>query len=346
MRKNVAAWLIIFCIGTAMLPMSGGFFYMLTKFGWFHSILGHLASNTITTLVVYNLARFIAENPALKRLSFIKHKSLIILSLMITTLAVNLPFGYYMYQGQVQYLKYVGINSIYMGAATGLVYAVISYLDIERKRKFDEKELELSRMRESKAKAELDALQSKVNPHFLYNALNSIADLSITDGKKGRKMTIALADLFRYSINYSNSNYSTIKDEVEMTEVYLQIEKIRFEDQLNYTVEVEEDLNHYLVPRFLLQPLVENAVKHGMKATGKMTEIKLNIRMDDKGMVFEMLDNGPDFPDELNPGYGVKSVYDKLDLLFPDNYEIHFTNKPQKKVSLFINKLIKDESKV
>jgi len=346
LRKNAAAWVVIFCFSTALMPMNGAFFYMLAKFGWIHSIIGHIASTTITTIVVYNLARAIAESQSLKKLSFIKHKSLVILSLIISTLAINVPFSYYLYQGQMQYLKYAVINSIYLSGATGLVYAVISYLEVERKRKFDAKELELSRMRESKAKAELDALQSKVNPHFLYNALNSIADLSITDGKKGRKMTIALADLFRYSINYSNSNYSTIKDEVEMTEVYLQIEKIRFEDQLNYAVDVEEDLNHYLVPRFLLQPLVENAVKHGMKATGKMTEIKLNIRMDEKGMVFEILDNGPGFPDELNPGYGVKSVYDKLDLLFPNNYEIHFSNKPEKKVSLFIHKLMKDESAV
>ena len=346
LRKNAAAWVVIFCFSTALMPMNGAFFYMLAKFGWIHSIIGHIASTTITTIVVYNLARAIAESQSLKKLSFIKHKSLVILSLIISTLAINVPFSYYLYEGQMQYLKYAVINSIYLSGATGLVYAVISYLEVERKRKFDAKELELSRMRESKAKAELDALQSKVNPHFLYNALNSIADLSITDGKKGRRMTIALADLFRYSINYSNSNYSTIKDEVEMTEVYLQIEKIRFEDQLNYAVDVEEDLNHYLVPRFLLQPLVENAVKHGMKATGKMTEIKLNIRTDEKGMVFEILDNGPDFPEELNPGYGVKSVYDKLDLLFPDNYEIHFSNQPQKKVSLFIHKLMKDESAV
>ena len=346
LRKNAAAWVVIFCFSTALMPMNGAFFYMLAKFGWIHSIIGHIASTTITTIVVYNLARAIAESQSLKKLSFIKHKSLVILSLIISTLAINVPFSYYLYEGQMQYLKYAVINSIYLSGATGLVYAVISYLEVERKRKFDAKELELSRMRESKAKAELDALQSKVNPHFLYNALNSIADLSITDGKKDRRMTIALADLFRYSINYSNSNYSTIKDEVEMTEVYLQIEKIRFEDQLNYAVDVEEDLNHYLVPRFLLQPLVENAVKHGMKATGKMTEIKLNIRMDEKGMVFEILDNGPDFPEELNPGYGVKSVYDKLDLLFPDNYEIHFSNQPQKKVSLFIHKLMKDESAV
>ena len=176
------------------------------------------------------------------------------------------------------FLKYSVISSIYLTAAIGIVYAVISYLDLERKRKFDEKELELSRLRELKAKAELDALHSKVNPHFLYNALNSIADLAITDGSKARKMTVALADLFRYSINYSNNNYSTVKEEVEMAEVYLQIEKIRFEDQLNYTINVDEELNHYLVPRFVLQPLVENAVKHGLKATGKMTEINIGSK--------------------------------------------------------------------
>src|SRR4029079_17675148 len=127
------------------------------------------------------------------------------------------------------------------------------YVNIERKRKLSEKELELSKLQALKTKAELDALHSKINPHFLYNALNSIADLSVTDGKKARKMTIALADLFRYSINYSNNNFSSVKDEVEMANVYLQIEKIRFEDKLNYTLKIGEGLEHYLVPRFVLQ---------------------------------------------------------------------------------------------
>ncbi|MEO7983587.1 MAG: histidine kinase, partial [Bacteroidota bacterium] len=173
-----------------------------------------------------------------------------------------------------------------------------------------------------------------------------IADLSITDGKKARKMTIALADLFRYSINYSNNNYSTVKDEVEMANVYLQIEKIRFEDQLNYSLKVEEELNHYLVPRFVLQPLVENAVKHGLKATGRLTEINLEVKKRGDGLVINIADNGPLFPDELSPGYGVKSVFDKLDLLFPGNYEAHFSNQPVKQVSIHIHKLVKDESAI
>lgn len=343
LRKNIVAWLAIFCISNAMLPMSGGFFYMLAKWGWWWSILGQIISTTVTTLVVYNAVRLIAESSRLKKLPFIQYNILIVITLIITTVSINIPFGYFLYGDKTPYLKYLIINSIYLAGTTGLIYAVISYLDIERKRKFDAKELELSRMRELKAKAELDALHSKVNPHFLYNALNSIADLSITDGKKARKMTIALADLFRYSINYSQNNYSTINDEVAMTEVYLQIEKIRFEDQLNYIVRVEEGAGHYLIPRFILQPLAENAVKHGLKATGQMTEILLEVKQENNVLLIAIADNGPEFPSELVPGYGVKSVFDKMDLLFPDQYEIRFSNHPRKLVSIQINKLLKNE---
>jgi sensor histidine kinase YesM len=226
---------------------------------------------------------------------------------------------------------------------TGLVYITMSYVDLDRKRKLNEKDLEVSKLQALKNKAELDALHSKINPHFLYNALNSIADLSITDGKKARKMTIALADLFRYSINYSNHNYSTVKEELEMTEVYLAIEKIRFEDKLNYSIVLADDVTHYLVPRFILQPVAENAVKHGLKATGKMTEINIEVKNGNEELQIIVADNGPAFPDELIPGYGIKSIYDKLDLLFPDNYEIHFSNQPQKKVSIHIHKLMKNE---
>lgn len=344
LRKNIAAWLIIFCISVAMLPMSGGFFYMVERNGWGWAIVSQFISATACTLIIYNLVRVVAENRQLKKLSFIKHNLLITFTLIIPTLAINIPVTYWMYGKDAElYMKYVLTSSFYLAATTGLVYGVISYLDIERKRKFNEKELELSRLRELKTKAELDVLHSKINPHFLYNALNSIADLSITDGKKARKMTIALADLFRYSINYSDHNYSTIREEIEMAEAYLQIEKIRFEDNLNYSVHVDDDVSHYLVPRFILQSIVENAVKHGLKATGKMTEVVIEVKLENGIIKINVADNGPAFPDELIPGYGLKSIYDKLDLLFPGAYEVYFVNQPRKKVSININKLMKSE---
>jgi two-component system, LytTR family, sensor kinase len=344
LRRNILAWIAIFSLSVAMLPMSGSFFYMLEKFGWGWAILGQVISATACTLFIYNLVRLVAENQRLKKLPFIQHNLLIITAIVITTLAINIPLSYWLYGTQTgQFMKYIISNSIYMAVAAGLVYAVINYQNSERKRKLDQKELELSRMRELKTKAELDALHSKINPHFLYNALNSIADLSITDGKKARKMTIALADLFRYSINYSSHNYSTIKDEVEMAEVYLLIEKIRFEDQLSYSLQVDPELNHFLVPRFLLQPVVENAVKHGLKATGKMTEIQIEVQRDKEAIQLIVADNGPAFPSELSPGYGVKSIFDKLDLLFPGQNEVRFVNEPRKQVSIHITKLMKDE---
>lgn len=345
-RKNLVVWLAIFFISGAMSPMSSGFFYLLYVKTWGAIILLHIVSTSLYTLLVYNIVRFVAAHRVVKKLSFFQHKLLVTAVIIVVSLIVNLPLTYVIYNYDTQFLKYSVISCIYLGGATGLIYGVMSYLDIERQRKIDEKELELSLLRELKTKAELDALHSKINPHFLYNALNSIADLSITDGKKARKMTIALADLFRYSINYSNNNFSTVKDEVEMANVYLQIEKIRFEDQLNYSMTVAEELNHYLIPRFVLQPLVENAVKHGLKATGQMTEINLDVTKNNNGLVIHIADNGPAFPAELTPGYGVKSVYDKLDLLFPGNYEMHFTNQPEKQVSLYIHKLVKDESAI
>ena len=346
LRKNVAAFLIIFFLSSAITPLGGGFFYMLTKFGWLGTFGIMIVITILYTLIVFNIARLIVENKKLKKLSFVKHKLLLLAALIISSLAINIASVYFLYSSEKQlmvYLKYSTISNIYLTAAIGIVYAVISYLDLQRKRKFDEKELELSRLQELKAKAELDALHSKVNPHFLYNALNSIADLSITDGRKARNMTIALADLFRYSINYSNNNYSTISDELAMTEVYLQIEKIRFEDQLTYSVKVEEETKHYLIPRFILQPLAENAVKHGLKATGQMTEISLEVKMNKEGVTLNIADNGPLFPEDLIPGYGVKSVYDKLDLLFPGQYEIYFSNHPRKMVSIHLQKLMKNE---
>ena len=316
------------------------------KAGMAALIAKQLGQIVLIVLFVFNVVWVVSRTKAVRAMSFRKHHAVVVTSIVLSALVIYTIINYIDNGMKFQNLHATLIFAYYNALVTGLIYTAVNYAELERQRKLNEKELEVTRLMALKTKAELDALHSKVNPHFLYNALNSIADLSITDGRKARQMTIALADLFRYSINYSNNNFSTVQDEVEMANVYLQIEKIRFEDKLNYSLEVEESLNHYLVPRFLLQPLVENAVKHGLKATGQMTDIRLTVSRTEKGMVVRIADTGPQFPAELNPGYGVKSVYDKLDLLFPDNYDMYFSNKPIKEVSLYINKLVKDESAI
>ena len=351
LRKNIVVWMIAICLITATAPTTPDFYgsFLGNKLKIFYPFEWFAA--TFDSIFVFNISWLVVKYLSRKNLSFRKRMAIILFTIITCSMLTSVPINYLgnKYLGDGASFKNLHVSllfNFYTGCMIGLIYITMSYVDLARKRKLDEKELEVAKLQQLKAKAELDALHSKVNPHFLYNALNSIADLAVTDGKRARKMTIALADLFRYSINYSDHNYSTIKEEIDMTEVYLEIEKIRFEDQLNYSIQLDQDLSHYLVPRFLLQPVVENAVKHGLKTTGKMTEINITVKNGSDGLQIMVADNGPAFPDELIPGYGVKSMYDKLDLLFPGNYEVHFTNQPEKKVTMNIHKLMKNEPAV
>lgn len=343
LRKNLAVLLVAICFMFSLTAISSELFVQAEQKGWKKAAFLQVLNTIIITFFVYNSFLMVSRIKAMKRLSFVRYHAIIILTIIASALIIYTGINYFENGMKFVKLKATLLFSFYNAATAGLIYASVSYVELDRKRKLNEKELEVTRLMALKTKAELDALHSKVNPHFLYNALNSIADLAITDGKKARRMTIALADLFRYSINYSQNNFSSVNDEVNMTEVYLQIEKIRFEDQLNYKVSVDPEAGHFLVPRFILQPIVENAVKHGLKATGLMTEIHLSVQIKDGSMEISVADNGPAFPDELTPGYGVKSVYDKMDLLFPGLYEIRFVNQPVKQVALTLHKLIKNE---
>ena len=346
LRKNIVVWLIAICLGLAVSPTNREFFEAAKKGNWVEAITKQVIWITIMSLFVFNATYLITRSKWVRGMTFRKQMVATLSAIIICTMITSVPINYYGNGGSFKNLDLSLLYNFYTGSICGFIYVATSYVNLERQKILNEKELEVARLQQLKSKAELDALHSKVNPHFLYNALNSIADLSITDGKKARRMTIALADLFRYSINYSNNNYASVNDEVAMTEVYLQIEKIRFEDNLNYSVNIDGEAGHYLVPRFILQPLAENAVKHGLKMTGKMTEIKLEVRTEGNSLIINISDNGPLFPDQLTPGYGVKSVFDKLDLLFPNSYEIFFRNEPQKEVSIRINKLIKNEPAV
>ncbi|MEI9807489.1 MAG: histidine kinase [Bacteroidota bacterium] len=233
LRRNLAVLSVAILFMSAFVALqSPEMISGANKRGLWGMILKQLGQITVIVLFVFNIVWLISRIPAVKAMSFIRHHVVIMLSIVVSCLTVYAAINYIdngmKFNSLHGTLVFAYVNSV----VTGLIYTAVNYVELERKRKLNEKELEVTRLMALKTKAELDALHSKVNPHFLYNALNSIADLSITDGKKARKMTIALADLFRYSINYSHNNYSTINDEVAMTEVYLQIEKIRLKTSL------------------------------------------------------------------------------------------------------------------
>ncbi len=216
----------------------------------------------------------------------------------------------------------------------GIIRALVSFFIQKEKQIQVENGLKLAHLRELKTKAELNALHSKINPHFLYNALNSIAGLAKINADKAEQMALSLSKLFRYSINKEQSDWSTLGDEVEMVQIYLNIEKVRFDERLDFHVDLPDELKTEKVPRFIIQPLVENAVKHGVSKLMDNGKIALLFRKAKNTLEITVADNGPDFPKELEPGFGLQSIYDKLEMMYPDKFEMHFMNMPEKKIIL------------
>lgn len=209
-------------------------------------------------------------------------------------------------------------------------------------RKMSEQEYQLLNLEKLKTRAELDALQAKINPHFLYNALNSIASLVHEDPDKAEEMTLLLSKLFRYSTGRDGELFSTLADELEMVRTYLQVEQVRFGNRLSFSVDVSDPaLNDLKLPQFLLQPIVENAIKHGIAKRADTGRIDVRIYKKNSQLQLCVHDNGPVFPDNMNGGYGLRSIQDKLKLLYGDDASIELQNWPMKQVLLSIqmNKL-------
>jgi sensor histidine kinase YesM len=218
---------------------------------------------------------------------------------------------------------------------------LFQYARLERNAGRSQAALKISRLKEVHTRQQLDILYSKINPHFLYNSLNAIAGLAMVDGKKTKDMTIGLSKLLRYSLNYSESNFATLAEEVEIIQTYFEVEKNRFDESLNYQIDLPDEAHDYLIPRFLLQPIVENCFKHAFNESLGGYYVKINIRVAEKEIVIIVHDNGKPFPDKLVPGYGFKHVSDKLQLLLPGKHDFQIANLPQKQVKIVIRELKK-----
>lgn len=246
---------------------------------------------------------------------------------------VSLTFDFkYSFTGHISDYKFNVLITIVIGTLILLYH----FQRINAETMLKSKEMDLVKLNQLKTQAELQALQSKINPHFLYNALNSIASLIHEDADKAEVMTMKLSKLFRYSINTLQENYVAIKEEVEILNTYLDIERVRFGNRINFKIDVTQELKDELIPRFLLQPLVENALKHGLKDVRDHGEMKVNIIQNGNRIEIFIYDNGTPFPEELIAGYGLQSTFDKLQLLYKDDHDIQINNTPEKHIKISI----------
>jgi LytS/YehU family sensor histidine kinase len=175
-------------------------------------------------------------------------------------------------------------------------------------------------MRNLVTEAELKSLKFQINPHFIFNSLNSMSALTTIDPDKAREMILKLADFLRYTLANNEKQKNKLSDELKNIKRYLDIEKIRFEDKFEYVEEVQEDCSDITVPNMILQPLFENAIKHAVYETLETVTLKLNCSKDEN---FLRLSVENDFDEESNnkkgAGIGLKNIQNRLELIYHQN---------------------------
>jgi two-component system, LytTR family, sensor kinase len=183
--------------------------------------------------------------------------------------------------------------------------------------------------------AELRALRAQINPHFLFNSLNSIAALITAEPEAAEEMIIRLAKIFRRVLTYHDRPFSSVNEEVSFLQTYLEIEKVRFGDRLQVNFEIEESTSHLAIPTFILQPLVENSIKHGLGPKVGENLLTIRARQLNEHLELTVEDNGvganvtKKFPDLDSTGLGLRNVEERLKTVYRGDAQFSFESAPR-----------------
>ena len=189
--------------------------------------------------------------------------------------------------------------------------------------------LRLSKQAELKSEAELKALHAQINPHFLFNSLNTISVLCRNQPDQARKLLIKLAGIFRRTLN-RDIYQITLKKEIDFSKDYLSIEKARLEQKLAIEWNIEEELLNCQIPPFIIQTLIENSVQHGIYPLKKDGEIKISIKKEKGFLEIRVVDNGIGASTEDidnifkidNDSIGLKNIKDRLQFTYGNSAEL------------------------
>jgi two-component system, LytTR family, sensor kinase len=178
--------------------------------------------------------------------------------------------------------------------------------------------------------AQLQALQRQLHPHFLFNTLNTISGLIHSDAAAADTMIDRLGDLLRMTLHSSITQEVPLKDELDVLQKYLEIEQTRFGNRLRVSMHIQPETLDAQVPNLLLQPLVENAIRHGIAPNARHGWIEIHADRSDADLTLQIRDSGDGLPPErlmaLNRGVGLENTRARLEHLYPSAFQFTFTN--------------------
>ncbi|ASB49834.1 sensor histidine kinase [Alkalitalea saponilacus] len=176
-------------------------------------------------------------------------------------------------------------------------------------RDLEEKRLQEEVLKKQVKESELKSLKSQLNPHFLFNSLNSVSSLTITEPEKARRMITQLSDLLRYSLRNKHTELIPVCDELQNIRRYMDIEKVRFGDLLIYEEEVSEKCNQCRLPAMILQPLLENSIKHGLYESLDPVTVKIKCDFQYPNLEISISNNcDATLPSPKGEGMGLRST--------------------------------------
>jgi len=213
----------------------------------------------------------------------------------------------------------------------GLILIVGQMLD--SREKLAHQQTETAKLNEALSQAQLDALRRQIEPHFLFNTLNSIAGLVREERNEDAiRMIAGLSDCLRRVLDGSQQQEATLGEEVEFLEKYLEIQKARFADRLDVRVEVARELYQAQVPSLILQPMVENAIQHGIARRVRGGSVRVGASQSDGVLVLRVYNDGPSLPadwETSRSGIGIPNVRNRLRSLYGASSGLQIRNQDE-----------------
>lgn len=203
-------------------------------------------------------------------------------------------------------------------------------------------EREAEQLRSQLTEARLESLRMQINPHFFHNTLHTISTMAGRNPEGIRRATARLSDLMRHVLSTSDQQEVPLDEELDMLESYLDIQKLRLDDQLEITFDIDPDTRRALVPTLVLQPIVENAVKHGFEGADETGHLFIRAARDSEALILEVVDDGqglsgdgavpsgngqPSDPTD-EEGVGLQNIAERLDGLYGDAAALDFEHAP------------------
>ena len=296
-----------------------------------------------SNLAIAILAPFLIEFALRVRISTVGRRvaisahvgGLALFSLLHVTAMVGMRNAIYASMGQTYRFGHWGWELLYEGFKDSMTYATIIGLTygFDYFLKYRQRQLQMAQLETSLARAQVENLEHRIQPHFLFNTLNMISAVMHEDVDRADRMIARLSDLLRLSVQRRGGQEVRLEDELKMLAAYVDIMEGRFEQRLSFRIDAAAGTESALVPPLLLQPLVENAIKHGVADRDEGGRIEVEIRRNGSKLLLDVRDDGPGAGEPgqalLGKGLGLSTTAERLERLYGDEQRLEIRDREQ-----------------